>query len=116
MVLDGFRWNSTAFDPDGVGSIFSTTTSVLFGVLVGQLLLPSKPHPQQRLLHLLGGGLVLIAAGELLSIWVPINKQLWTTSFALLMAGLSTTGLARFICLSITARFDAGADLWRSSG
>src|SRR5262245_19204373 len=26
--------------------------------------------------------------------WVPINKQLWTTSFALLMAGLAAAGLA----------------------
>ena len=35
IVLDGFRWNSTAFDPDGVGSILPAITSVLFGVLAG---------------------------------------------------------------------------------
>jgi predicted acyltransferase len=26
-VLDGFRWNSTAFDPDGVGTILPAITS-----------------------------------------------------------------------------------------
>jgi predicted acyltransferase len=54
---------------------------------------------QHQLLWLLGGGLVLIAAGELLSTWVPINKQLWTTSFAVLMAGLAATALAGCIWL-----------------
>jgi predicted acyltransferase len=90
IVLDGFRWNSTAFDPDGLGAILPAITSVLFGALAGQLL-RSEWRPWQRLL---GGAIVLIAAGELLSTWVPINKQLWTTSFAVFMAGLAATGLA----------------------
>ena len=98
IVLDGFRWNSTAFDPDGVGTILPAITSVLFGVLAGHLL-RSERRQRQRLLWLLGGGIVLIAAGELLSTWVPINKQLWTTSFAILMAGLAATGLACSIWL-----------------
>jgi predicted acyltransferase len=98
IVLDGFRWNSTAFDPDGVGTILPAITSVLFGVLAGQLLLSERPPPQ-RFLRLLGGGIVLIAAGELLSTWVPINKQLWTTSFAVFTAGLAATGLACCIWL-----------------
>jgi predicted acyltransferase len=98
IVLDGFRWNSTAFDPDGVGAILPAITSVLFGVLAGQLLRTDRGS-RPRLLCLLGGGIALIAAGELLSTWVPINKQLWTTSFAFFMAGLATTGLAFSIWL-----------------
>jgi predicted acyltransferase len=97
-VLDGFRWNSTSFDPDGVGAILPAITSVLFGVLAGQAL-RSVRCPRQRLLRILGGGIVLIVAGGLLSTWVPINKQLWTTSFAVLMAGLAATGLACSIWL-----------------
>jgi predicted acyltransferase len=98
IVLDGFRWNSTGFDPDGVGAILPAITSVLFGVLAGQLL-RSERRPRQRLLRLLGGGIILIAAGELLSTWVPFNKQLWTTSFAVFMAGLAAIGLACSIWL-----------------
>jgi predicted acyltransferase len=98
IVLGGFRWNSRAFDPDGVGAILPAITSVLFGVLAGHLL-EIEQRPRQRLLWLLGGGIVLIAAGALLSTWVPINKQLWTTSFAVLMAGLAATGLACCIWL-----------------
>jgi predicted acyltransferase len=103
IVLDGFRWRfrwqSTAFDPDGLGAILPATTSVLFGVLAGQLLLSDWRPRQRLLLLLLGGAIVLIAAGELLSTWVPINKQLWTTSFAVLMAGLAAAGLACSIWL-----------------
>jgi predicted acyltransferase len=99
IVLHGFRWNSTAYDPDGVGTLLPAISSVLFGVLAGQFLLQSERPPRQRLLQLLAGGLILIAAGELLSTWAPINKQLWTPSFALLMAGLATTGLACTIWL-----------------
>jgi len=98
IVIDGFRWNSTAFDPDGVGAILPAITSVLFGVLAGELL-QSKRDPRQKLLRLLGWGIVLIASGELLAIWIPINKQLWTTSFAVFMAGLAATGLACAIWL-----------------
>jgi predicted acyltransferase len=97
IVLDGFRWDGT-FDPDGLGSILSAVTSVLFGVLAGRILLTAR-SPWQHLLQLLGAGLVLIAAGALLSAWVPINKQLWTTSFATLMAGLAAAGLACTIWL-----------------
>jgi len=98
IVLNGLRWNSAAFDPDGVGAILPAITSVLFGVLAGELL-QGKRRPRQQLLGLLGGGLVLIAAGELLATWVPINKQLWTTSFAVFTSGLAATALAFTIWL-----------------
>jgi len=59
-------------------------------------------------------GTILIAAGELLVMWTPINKQLWPPSFAVLMAVPSTTGLACFIWLADLP--PVSADLWRSSG
>jgi predicted acyltransferase len=73
MMLEGFRWNRSI---PRVGSIFSTIVSVLLGVLVG--------HAN----GIRGSGSSIfwgarqIAAGELVfSIWTPINKQLWTSSF-----------------------------------
>lgn len=92
-VIDGFRWTIPAFDPDGVGSILPAISSVLFGAAAGQLLRSDRPR-RQRLIWLLAAGIALLASGELLSMWVPINKQLWTTSFAVLMAGLSAAALA----------------------
>jgi predicted acyltransferase len=96
MVLDGFRWNWSGYDPDGMGSILPAITSVLFGVLAGQLV---QSDLRSRLLGLLAGGITLIALGELLSVWVPINKPLWTPSFAVFMAGVAATALACSIWL-----------------
>ena len=84
--------------PDGLGSILPSITSVLFGVLAG-MFLQRERRPRHWLLWLLGAGIILIAAGEILSKWVPINKQLWTTSFVVFMAGLAATGLACSIWL-----------------
>lgn len=93
VLLDGVRWNSDAFDPDGIGAILPAITTVLFGTVAGQFLENDKTS-HRRLLWLVVAGAILIGVGELLATRVPFNKQLWTPSFAVLMAGLSTIGLA----------------------
>jgi len=99
LTLYGFRSNSASFDPDGLGAILPAITSVLFGILAGQFLHRERKRQQNKLLQLVGMGIILIAAGELLGIWVPINKQLWTPSFAVLTSGLAATALACTIWL-----------------
>jgi predicted acyltransferase len=98
LLLHGHRWNSTAFDPDGLGAILPATSSVLFGILAGHAI-RGDASPRRRLARLLGGGIALIAAGALLAAWIPLNKQLWTSSFAVLTAGFAATGLAACIAL-----------------
>ena len=98
--------NSTAFDPDGVGSIFFTVRRARGTTPSAQPTASTAAAPRR--------GLMLIAAGELLVMWTPINKQLWPPSFAVLMAVPSTTGLACFIWLADLP--PVSADLWRSSG
>ena len=58
------------------------------------LLLRRESRPRQRLQWLLGGGLGLVAAAALLATWIPVNKPLWTTSYAVLMAGFAAIFLA----------------------
>jgi len=95
------------FYPIHRGGTLPSITSVLFGVLAGQFLRDER-RPRQWLLWLLGGGIILIAAGELIAIWVPIYKPLWTTSFAIFMSGLATIALAFTIWL-VDVR---GLQLW----
>jgi predicted acyltransferase len=92
IVLEGHTWGDT-YDPDGIGAVLPAISSVLFGVLAG-LLLRIEPRSRQRLLWLVGGGLGLVAGGVLLARWIPINKPLWTTSYAVSMAGLASICLA----------------------
>jgi len=44
-------------------------------------------------------GTLLIAAGLISNVWLPINKKLWTSSFSLFMAGLDFVIFAMFLWL-----------------
>lgn len=77
------------WDPEGIVSTLPSIATVLFGVLTGQILRRSHNHSERAArIFLSGNGLIL--AGLLLSAWMPINKNLWTTSYAVFMAGLSS--------------------------
>lgn len=92
VLLDGFRWPWPGFDPDGLGSAISATTSVLSGTLAG--ILVQRVHAQSlRIVTLLAAGAVVAAAGLAADPLVPINKQLWTTSYVLLTSGLTSVAL-----------------------
>jgi predicted acyltransferase len=98
VLLGPFRSLGPRFDGDGLASVIPATTTVLFGTLAGARWQTNLPR-RKRLVYLLAAGIVLICLGELSSAQIPINKYLWTTSFSLLMAGLSATGLAIVIWL-----------------
>lgn len=91
-LMDGYT-SGAVYDPDGLGTALPTVASVMFGVLAGGALRAWHDH-RRRIQWLLGGGLVLIVAGTILSPWVPLNKQLWTPSYFVLMAGLSSLAFA----------------------
>jgi predicted acyltransferase len=76
-------------DPDGLGSMITATTSVLFGVLAGYLL-QQETDARHKLFGLLMTGVSLILAGYALAVWIPIGKPLWTSSYAVVMAGLAS--------------------------
>ena len=56
-----------------------------------------KRDLQTRTVRLLVVGIALLAAGLVCDVWLPINKKLWTSSFALFMAGLDFVVFAAFL-------------------
>jgi predicted acyltransferase len=89
LELGGHVWRTpTGNDPDGILSVLSSTTSVLFGILAGQLVL-SRTAVRLRTATLVASGLLFTSAGMALSRWIPLSKVLWTPSYSILMAGLS---------------------------
>ena len=77
------------WDPEGIVSTLPSIATVLFGVLTGQILRRSTSHGERAArIFLSGNGLIL--TGLILSAWMPINKNLWTTSYAVFMAGISS--------------------------
>lgn len=81
------------FDDEGLLGTVSALATSLIGVLAGRWLLSGKDE-RVKLWGLLAAGLVLTAAGLLWDPWFPINKKLWTGSFALFTGGAALAGLA----------------------
>jgi len=99
MWLGGHMWVSTkVWDPEGIVSTIPAIATCLLGALAGYLLRSWRPAVE-KIIWLYFSGNLLILAGLMLSPWMPINKSLWTSSYALLMAGLASVAMASFYWL-----------------
>jgi predicted acyltransferase len=89
-VIGSHVWKSAkTWDPEGIVSTIPAIATCLFGVLAGQLL-RSRLGPNKKTVWLLAAGALLVECGELMSLWLPINKSLWTSSYSVLMAGMAS--------------------------
>ncbi len=84
------------FDPEGLLGVLSGSATVLFGYLVGGLIRKSK-EKIDAVSDLYTIGIIALGAGILLSIFIPINKPLWTPSYVFYAGGWATVMLAFFI-------------------
>lgn len=92
LILKGHMYRAT-WDPEGIVSTLPAIATTLFGVLTGHLL-RAKITAESRTAWMFVSGNGLLFAGSLLSLWIPINKNLWTSSYALFMAGLASNVFA----------------------
>jgi predicted acyltransferase len=98
LVLGEHTWRGAiveGFDPEGIVSTIPALTTTLFGVLAGHWLRAPRSG-QVKTLGLLGAGIALLAIGFIMDRWLPINKNMWTSSFAVFTAGVSSVCLAIF--------------------
>jgi predicted acyltransferase len=73
-------------DPEGILSTLPALATTLLGVLAAHWLrTPRSPASKAR--DLILAGVVLTLVGRGLHPWVPLNKNLWTSSFVLFTAG-----------------------------
>ncbi|MGD0730130.1 MAG: heparan-alpha-glucosaminide N-acetyltransferase domain-containing protein [Terracidiphilus sp.] len=79
-------------DPEGLLSDIPALGTALLGLLAG-LWMRGSHTAKQKTLGLAAGAAALLASGYLWSIWFPLNKKMWTSSFVLVAAGWSMTVL-----------------------
>ena len=91
-LMLGHLWKPR-WDPEGLLSTIPAISTTLFGIVVG-LCLGSALSPGRKAAALAGAGLAGIVAGELWNIVFPINKNLWTSSYAVFMSGAACLLLA----------------------
>ncbi len=92
------------YDPEGLLSTIPAVASTLIGVLAGILLRGPASGARKAILLAVAGVLFLLLS-TLLSPWMPINKRIWTPTFALLSSG---------VCLCLFALFYTIVDLNQS--
>ncbi|MGH2567672.1 MAG: acyltransferase family protein [Bacteroidota bacterium] len=90
-LLAGHTWRGApvpGFDPEGIFSTIPAIATMLFGVLTGHLLRSGK-SPEEKTSLLFVYGSLLLFAGTTMNYWFPINKNLWTSSYVVFMAGMA---------------------------
>jgi predicted acyltransferase len=93
-VLPGRLYEVTR-DPEGLLSDLPALGTALLGVLTG-IWLRNQHTLRGKAAGLAGGAAACLATGVLWSIWFPLNKKLWTSSYVLVAAGVSLALLALF--------------------
>jgi predicted acyltransferase len=73
----------------------SSTATILFGVIAGELLRKDWPGGR-KVLIMAAAGVAGIALGLALSPVIPVNKKIWTASFAVFAGGCTSLLLAGF--------------------
>lgn len=94
--LPGITYRNAPFDPEGIYSQLGAICNCLIGALVGVAWRQEAAAPRRRLLKLAGVGGALVLMACLLHPVYPLNKSLWTGSFALLTSGISILLLLGF--------------------
>ena len=93
-----YQGNGIPFDPEGLLSTIPTIITAIIGFLVGGMIHTAKDFVD-NVKRMLVFGTSLSAIGLGWNILLPINKQLWTSSYVLFTAGIATIFLATLLYL-----------------
>ncbi|MDE3058893.1 MAG: DUF5009 domain-containing protein [Bacteroidota bacterium] len=100
-VLAGHTWSGApvpGFDPEGIVSTIPAIATTLFGVLTGHWL-QSERTKEEKTAWMFVAGNIFLLFGAILDMWLPINKNMWTSSYSIFMAGWALVCLAMFYWL-----------------
>jgi predicted acyltransferase len=93
-----YHGEGVAFDPEGLMSTFAAIVQVIFGYLAGNYII-QKGKTHEMLNGLFVAACVLIFTGFAWDMIFPINKKIWTSSYAVYVTGLALLVLSMMIYL-----------------
>lgn len=97
LLIPGRLYERT-WDPEGLLSTLPAIGTGIAGMLAGQLILSENDRGRQAFLLLLAGFFAM-SIGNVWDWFFPFNKNLWTSSFVMYTAGLSSMTLGALIWL-----------------
>ena len=83
ILLPGVMWEET-WDPEGILSTFPSIVTGLLGMIAGAFMVKNNDL-KNKIIHLFVLGFILLLLGDLTSYIFPLNKNLWSSSFTLLV-------------------------------
>jgi predicted acyltransferase len=95
-LLAGHTWSGApapGFDPEGILSTLPAICTVMFGIFAGDWIRSKREH-YEKVSGLFVAGIIGLVLGEILKGWLPINKNLWTSTYSIFMAGMALIFLA----------------------
>jgi predicted acyltransferase len=92
-VLMGGHLGKPRWDPEGLLSTAPAIATTLFGVVCG-LCLGSGEPPGKKVWQLAAAGAGTAIGGQLWGVVFPINRSLWSSSFAVFSAGVASLLIA----------------------
>lgn len=112
QLFAGHLMNDRWGDPEGLLATLPALGTSLMGLIAGRVLVKEGASAARRL-----GlwGLGLAALGALWSLVLPLNKHLWTSSYALFTGGLALMGLAACL-IAVEGRTSAWARPFETLG
>ena len=102
-ILGKHMWKPD-YDPEGVIGTLPSIVTCLSGILIGYQLDRLK---NIKLLFLSAIG--FIASGYVLSVWFPVNKSIWSSSFVLVTSGYAILVLAVIYYFTDIKKFKVGS-------
>jgi predicted acyltransferase len=91
-VLNDTLFPGKLYDPEGLLSTAPALATTMLGVVAGRLMRDGA-DVRERVAALLRLGALCMLAGAVWDWFLPWNKKLWTSSYAVWTAGVAATGL-----------------------
>jgi predicted acyltransferase len=106
LVFGVHTWKP-GWDPEGLPSTLPAIATTLLGAIAGERVRQLR-RPRRAAAELAAAGAAALAAGLVWGRFLPLNKNLWTSSYAFAMSGLAAFALA----LTIAVVDDRGWKRW----
>lgn len=93
-----YKGEGLPFDPEGLASTIPAIVQVIFGYLVGDYI-QKKGKNFEMISGLFVAGVAMLVTGFCWDMVFPINKKIWTSSYAIYTTGLAIITIATMIYL-----------------
>lgn len=88
LIPEQHIYREGPYDPEGILSTIPAIATTLFGIFAGLILMADRTAIEKAARFMLWGFLLAII-GYIWNWWFPINKSIWSSSYAIFTAGLA---------------------------